>query len=120
MLIRVVTAEEVRKVLFSMAVDKSPGPDGYTSEFFKATWAITGRDFVIAVQSFFDKGFLPKGINSTILTLIPKKTEAVSMKYYRPISCCNMIYKVISKILANRMKKLLPLFIYISEPVSVR
>lgn len=87
MLIGVVTTEEVRKVLFSMAADKSPGPDGYTSEFFKASWAITGRDFVIAVQSFFDKRFLPKGINYTILTLIPKKNEAIGMKNYRPISC---------------------------------
>lgn len=109
---RVVTAEEVRKVVFSMASDKSPGPDGYTSEFFKASWTVIGRDFVTAIQSFFYKGFLPKRINSTILALIPKKNDAIFMKDYRPISCCNVIYKVISKLLANRMKGLLPLFIF--------
>lgn len=53
MLMKEVTAEEVRKVLFSMARNKSPGPDGFTSEFFKASWEITGGDFVTAVKSFF-------------------------------------------------------------------
>lgn len=85
MLLGDVNIEEVRKVLLSMAADKSQGTDGYTTEFFKATWAITGKDFVIAVQSFFGKGFLPKGINSTILVLIPKKNDATFMKDYRPI-----------------------------------
>lgn len=103
LLVKEVSADEIMKVLFGMAANKSPGPDGYTVEFFKAAWTIVGRDFVQAVQSFFDKGFLPKGINSTILALIPKKDEAILMKDYRPISCCNVIYKVISKILANRM-----------------
>lgn len=82
-----VYAETIRKVLFRMAADKSPGPDGVSSKFFRATWTITGGDFVQAVQSFFDKGFLPKGINSTILNLIPKKDDAIFMKDYRPISC---------------------------------
>lgn len=111
MLMGDVSAEMIWKVLFGMTSNKSPGPDGYSAEFFRATWTITGGDFVHAVQSFFDKGFLPKGINSTILTLIPKKDVAVYMKDYRPISCCNVIYKVISKILANRLKLLLPSFI---------
>lgn len=115
MLMREVTTEEIKKVLFSMAKDKSPGPDGFTSEFFKATWAITRGDLVTAVKSFFDKGFLPKGVNSTILALIPKKNEASHMKDYRPISCCNVIYKIISKLLANRMKNILPLFISLSQ-----
>lgn len=68
-----VSMEMIRKFLFGMAADKSLGPDGFSSEFFRATWTITGGDFVQAVQSFFDKGFLPKEINSTILALIPKK-----------------------------------------------
>lgn len=68
-----VTGEEVRKVIFSMPAEKAPGPDGYTSEFFKASWGIIGSDVTVAIQSFFEKGFLPKGVNSTILALIPKK-----------------------------------------------
>lgn len=120
MLLREVTAEEVKKVVFSMATEKSPGPDGYTSEFFKASWGITGGDFVTAVKSFFDTGFLPKEINSTILALIPKKNDAIYMKDYRPISCCNVIYKVISKLLANRMKIIIPLFISLNQSAFVK
>lgn len=63
---------------------------------------------MIAVQSFFMYGFLPRGVNATILTLIPKHDDAKEMKDYRPISCCNILYKVISKVLANRLKVLLP------------
>jgi len=51
------------------------------------------------------------GVNSTILALIPKKMEAKEIKDYRPISCCNVLYKVISKIIANRLKRVLPQFI---------
>ena len=72
-LIKEVTSEEITKVLFSMPCDKSPGPDGFTVEFFKAAWSIIGPKFIISVQSFFAKGFLPKGVNTTILALIPKK-----------------------------------------------
>lgn len=91
-----------------MPSNKAPGPDGYTTEFFKAAWSIIGKDFTTAVHSFFSKSFLPKGLNTTILTLIPKKAIAEKMKDYRPISCCNVLDKVISKIVANRLKGTLP------------
>lgn len=119
-LTREVSAEEIRSTLFKMPNDKSPGPDGYTVEFFKAAWSVVGADFTVAIQSFFIKGFLPKGVNSSILTLIPKKTDAVEMRDYRPISCCNVIYKVISKILANRLKKILTLFIAPNQSAFVK
>ncbi|KAG7543595.1 Reverse transcriptase zinc-binding domain [Arabidopsis thaliana x Arabidopsis arenosa] len=115
-----VSAEEVKKILFKMPATKSPGPDGYTCEFFKETWSTVGNDFVVAIQSFFKTGFLPKGVNSTILALIPKKTEATAMKDYRPISCCNVLYKVITKILANRLKTILPKFISPNQSAFIK
>lgn len=75
MLLQQVSEGEIKKVLFAMARDKSPGQDGYTCEFYKSAWSIIGKDFVVAVQSFFDKGFLPNGINSIIMALIPKKMK---------------------------------------------
>jgi len=115
-----ITPEEIKEVLFSMPRDKSPGPDGYTVEFLRETWPIVKQDFVIAVQSFFQYGFIPKGVNTTILALIPKKKTAREMKDYRPISCCNVIYKVISKLIANRLKKLLPDFISPNQSAFVK
>lgn len=56
-LIQKVTGEEIKKTLFAMPKDKSPGPDGYTSEFFKATWSTIGNDLIAAIQSFCE-GFL--------------------------------------------------------------
>ena len=91
-----------------MPSNKAPGPDEYTTEFFKASWGVIGKDLTTAVQSFFSRGFLPIGLNSTILALIPKRDAAVEMKDYRPISCCNVLYKVISKVIANRLKGTLP------------
>lgn len=73
-----------------------------------------------AIKSFFTKGFLPKGLNSTIRSLIPKKKQAIEMKDFRPISCCNVIYKVISKILANRLKLILPKFIAQNQSTFVK
>lgn len=74
----------------------------------------------VAVQSFFIKGFLPKGLNSTILVLIPKKEEAKMMKDYRKVSCCNILYKVISKILAKRLKTILPKCITLNQYAFVK
>lgn len=107
-LMKDVSREEIKSVLFKMPGSKAPGPDGYTMKFFKEAWEVVGEDITVAVQSFFIKGFLPKGLNSTILALVPKKQEAKVMKDYRPISCCNILYKLISKILANRLKSILP------------
>lgn len=77
MLVAAFTPEEIiHKTLLSLPNGKVPGPYGYTKDFFVAVWPIVGRDLVIAIQSFFQFGFLPTGVNSTILTLIPKKTPA--------------------------------------------
>ena len=109
-----------KKALFSMTGNKAPGPDGYTCEFFKAAWHIVGKDFVVAIKAFFDSGFLPKRVNSTILALIPKKEESNTMKDYRPISFCNVLYKIISKLMANRLKLVLPKFIEPNQSAFVK
>ena len=92
-----------------MPNNKSTGPDGFPYEFFKTTWSVLAHDFTVAVQSVLKFGFLPKEVNSTILALIPKKKlDSLEMRDYRLIACCNILYKVVSKILANRLKELLP------------
>lgn len=115
-----VTEEEICKVLFAMQSNKSTGPDGFPCEFFKTTWSVLSHDFIVAVQSVFRYGFLPKGVNSTILALVPEKTDSLEMKDFCPIACCNVLFKVVSKILANRLKQLLPRIISENQSAFVQ
>ncbi|KAK9704710.1 hypothetical protein RND81_07G006500 [Saponaria officinalis] len=103
-----VTTEEIKSTLFGMGSRKSPGLDGFSSELFKASWEIISKDFIDAVRSFFRSGKMLWYANTTVLTLIPKKSSASSVVDYRPIACCTLFYKVVSKILANRLKVVLP------------
>lgn len=102
---------EIRKTLFSFASHKSPGPDGLPPLFFKSFWKTTRDALISVVQHFFKHGFLLKSLNPTFITLIPKSNKACQVDQYRPISLCNVTYKIISKIIANRLKPFLPLII---------
>lgn len=106
-LIQPITLEEIKRALFSIPDDKAPGPDGFTSYFFKKCWGIIGTDFINAIRSFFERNTLPRCINATIIALVPKVENPAGMDDYRPISCCNVIYKCISKIMATRLKTIL-------------
>lgn len=94
-----------------MKKNKSPGPDGFNVNFFLGAWEIVGPDFLKAVHHFFDSGSLPHYINASSIALIPKCANPSCMANFRPISCCNTIYKCIAKILAGRLKNLLPYII---------
>ncbi|GJZ53290.1 methylenetetrahydrofolate reductase 1 [Tanacetum coccineum] len=104
-MIRSVTDDEIKRAMFDIGDDKAPGPDGYTSAFFKRGWDVVGLDVCNAICDFFDNGQILKEINHTFLALIPKVTTLIKVNDYRPISCCNVIYKCISKILTNRIIK---------------
>ena len=90
-----------------MKPDKAPGPDGYTVGFFQKMWPVVENDVCAAVKSFFDSGRLLKEFNCTAITLVPKSSAPSKLSDYRPISCCNFIYKSISGVLAQRMKGIL-------------
>lgn len=103
-----------------MPSNKSSGPDGFTTEFFKEAWEIIGGDITVAAQLFFITEFLPKGLNSKILALIPNTEGVKMMKDYIPISCCNVLYKIISKIIANRLKRIMPKFITWNQSAFIK
>jgi len=95
---------QVRNALFSMDPSKALGIDGFNVHFFKSTWNVIGGSITAAVIDYFRTGFMPRIINNTYVTLIPKIPNATSIKNYRPIACCSVIYKIISKVLTNIMQ----------------
>ena len=101
------SSETIVSTLFKLNPNKSPGPDGLTSVFFKASWSILGHEVTAAISAFFNTGFLPAVVNSTILSLVPKHPGASSVADYIPISCRSTIYKAISKILIAKLKPIL-------------
>ncbi|XP_030487638.2 uncharacterized protein LOC115704575 [Cannabis sativa] len=103
-----VTEEEVSKAVKQMHPDKSPGPDGMTPGFYQRNWNVVGTDVIKLVRNFFLSGLLPAGLNHTNMVLIPKKKNPMTMGDLRPISLCNVLYKIISKVVANRLKEVLP------------
>ncbi|XP_022015014.1 uncharacterized protein LOC110914533 [Helianthus annuus] len=102
--LRPVTEEEVKKAMFSIGNDKAPGPDGFTAAFFKNAWPLIGNDIVNAIKDFFDTGNLLRELNHTLIVLIPKVPTPMVVTDFRPIACCNVLYKCISKIIADRIK----------------
>ena len=100
--------EEIRDTLFSMGSLKSPGLDGLPPLFYKHYWSIVKKYVIGAVYNFFQSGRMLKQQNHTFIALIPKVEGASSIKQFRPISLCNVTYKIISKIIASRLKLLLP------------
>ncbi|GFZ07066.1 hypothetical protein Acr_19g0000030 [Actinidia rufa] len=99
--------KEIKSALFSIGDDKAPGPDGYSSCFFKSAWSIVGPDVCAAVKEFFVSGKILKQLNHAVIALVPKTASASRVEEFRPIACCNVIYKVISKILAARLSPIL-------------
>nr|GEX87758.1 RNA-directed DNA polymerase, eukaryota [Tanacetum cinerariifolium] len=95
--------EEICKAVWSCGENKSPGPDGFTFEFFRKFWLVVGLDFYIAVKWFFDHGVFATGCNSSFVTLIPKTLDPKLVNEFRPISLIGSLYKVVTKILATRL-----------------
>ena len=88
-----ITQEEIKSAMFSINDSKAPGPDGFSSLFFKRAWNIVGSEVSDAVAGFFRSRCILPEINYTIIALVPKVPNPSSMHDYKPISCCNTIYK---------------------------
>lgn len=119
LMLTIPTAAEITRVMFKMNPNKAPGPDGLSSGFYKAAWDIIGSEVLGAIGQFFISSFLPSSTNAIILALVPKMPGASMISHYRLVSCCNTLYKVISRILVSKLKHILPSLILPNQTAFV-
>ncbi|XP_074301077.1 uncharacterized protein LOC141632430 [Silene latifolia] len=99
--------DEIVEALNQMHPLKAPGPDGMNALFYQTYWHIVGPSVVRMTLNVLNGAPFPAGLNTTQIVLIPKKKAPDKFVDFRPISLCNVLYKLISKVLANRLKKFL-------------
>ena len=96
--------EEVVAAIKEMAPLKASGPDGMPPLFYQSYWPDVGKEVTQAVFSCLNSGSILRSINHTFISLIPKVKNPERVTEFRPISLCNVIYKIVSKVIANRLK----------------
>ena len=116
-LISTFTRDEVEATLKQMHPTKAPGLDGMSAIFLQKYWDVVGNDIMHMVLNVLNSNMSIADINRTNFTLIPKINSPSRLFDFRPISLCNVVYKLVSKVIANRLKNILPQII--SENQSV-
>ena len=99
--------DEMTGVVRNMNGDKSPSPDGFPMSFFHACWQVIKSDLMAVFDEFYASGSFERSLNATFLTLIPKKANAVEVRDFRPISLLGSVYKIVAKVVANRLSVVL-------------
>lgn len=106
-LIAKVSEVEIWRGLKRIGPDKAPGPDGLNAHFYQKFWNYINRPITNMITEFFNTNHLDKRMNETRIVLIPKNNNPYLINHYRPISLCNVNYKIISNIIVNRIRPLL-------------
>ncbi|GKD99776.1 putative RNA-directed DNA polymerase, eukaryota, partial [Tanacetum coccineum] len=99
------TEEEILEAVRGCGGDKAPGPDGFNFKYIRKFWDILKTDLVSAIKWFGDNMEISRGCNSSFVTIIPKVTDPIGLGDFRPISLIGCYYKIIAKVLAERIKK---------------
>jgi hypothetical protein len=112
--------DEVVGVVLGFNGDKAPGPNGFTMGFFQSCWDVVKADIMAFLNDFHGCYSFEKSLNATFVSLIPKKSEAMEIKDFRPISLVGGVYKILAKLLANRLRVVLPKIISNSQNAFVQ
>ncbi|KAL0322534.1 UNVERIFIED_CONTAM: hypothetical protein Sangu_1872700 [Sesamum angustifolium] len=118
-LLRPVTKEDIKLATFDIIEDKSLGSDSYSAGFYKVVWSVIVEEVTGAIMEFFSTGRLLRKLNVTLLALIPKVQSPSTFSEFQPISCCNVMYKAITKILVLRIREVLDKIISPSQNAFV-
>ncbi|KAF7823934.1 reverse transcriptase [Senna tora] len=105
---QVFTKMEIENAMFQMEGDKTPGPDGFPVKFLQENWNLVSNDITRLVSSFLQRGYMLQHLNKTNIVMIPKVDEPKSPRDFRLISLCNVVYKVISKVITNILQLIMP------------
>lgn len=108
MLTASVTDGEIQTAVFQIPPTRALGPDGFSSSFYQDHWEVVGNDVINTVKAFWYSGKLLKKLNQTNWILIPKVSCPKNLLQYRPNALCNVVYKVLAKVLTNRLKMMVP------------
>ncbi|KAJ9675260.1 hypothetical protein PVL29_024282 [Vitis rotundifolia] len=100
--------------------DKAPGPNGFTVAFWQACWDFVKEEILDLFKEFYDQRSFAKSLNTTFLVLIPKKGGAEDLGDFQPISLLGGLYKLLAKVLANRLKKVLGKVVSMDQNAFVR
>lgn len=103
MLTAVPSSEEITNIVFSMDSSSSPGLDGFPGSFYQNCWDIVDSDVISFVQYFFQHNWFYPNANSNFIVLLPKVEGANMISQFRPIALANILFKIIPKILADRL-----------------
>ena len=104
--------DEIEKALKQMHPRKASGPDDMNSFFYQCFWEFIGDDVVAAVLAILDKHAISPSFNHTFVALIPKKPCPMHVSEFRPISLCNVPYKLVTKVITNCLKPILQCIIF--------
>ena len=115
-----VTNSEIERAVHQLGPHKAPEPDGILALFYQEFWSTVKQDILNSTHAFFHSGSLLKSLNQTFLTLIPKVQFPDDVSQFRPMSLCNVVYKIISKIMVDRLKPLMDKLITPYQNVFIR
>lgn len=120
LLIGPIHLKEIKAAVFSMDSNKSPGPDGFNIAYYKSMWQVMQQDITQMMDSFHSTEFLPPGINSSFIVLIPKTKAPKTVSEFRPISLINSSLKILLKILATRLGRVIGSIVSVTQSAFIK
>jgi hypothetical protein len=120
MLSRSFSEEEIREAVFSSYADGDPGPDGLSFMFYQTFWDVVKKDLIDMFNAWHKDKLDLFRLNFAMITLIPKENEARSMRKFRPISLLNCSFKIFTKVLTNRLARIINRLIFFHQSAFIR
>ncbi|XP_071727353.1 uncharacterized protein [Rutidosis leptorrhynchoides] len=114
------TEEEVWVAIKGCGSSKAPSPDGFNLRFHKNFWHLIKDELMGAIHDFWVSGKISNGCNASFITLVPKKSDPSALNDYRPISLIGSYYKVISKLLSNRLRRVIPNLVSFEQSAFIK